>query len=324
MKDLLICVPVYNEEGTIQVHMQALFESVLHFCKKQIVNPENVEIRYCFNGTTDASEGKWDKILMSNPYFQKKVHKYTSTKGKINAQRRMLVGAKVGFKHILFIDADAVIAKDTIVKLHQNLLDGGTRLVYGNMVPIASQGFLPFLQRVHYSHQDEILTPRNYFHGRCFMIQAEDVDAFFDTRSLEKKDLTDGFRVDDIHLSRYYAHEYGPKSMKHVSDAAVQFQMISSLRDYYRAMKRLHNEIYRLNILFPEHKYLQKEYFVRKIDWKKLRRLSWRTQFHYIVYKLFDSTIKRLAKTSIRAELSGVKRRGEMWKPTTSTKKSII
>ncbi|USN54574.1 MAG: glycosyltransferase [Candidatus Peribacteria bacterium] len=317
---MLICVPVYNEELVLTDFIQSLHLAILYYLEHY--KHAAITVKFCFNGT-DRSQEVLEQTIgeLDLPYTV--ITMDSSPKGKIHAQRTMLKDYDQ-FDYVLFADADTVVDKGSIDALYRELTTTENLLVYGKMIPACtSNGLLPWLQRVHYQWQDHILSPRNYFHGRFFMVQSSICSAFYDNRS-GLGDLVDGFRVDDIYLSRNLVHIYGTGRMKEVTDARVWFGMITSFSDYYRAVKRLYREILRLDALYPEHAYVQPRYFKRKIEKEKLRRLPLAVQGHYLAYRVFDRTMQKVVSLSILAEQKGWKRASDMWKPTISTKNKFI
>ena len=133
--------------------------------------------------------------------------------------------------------------------------------------------------------------------------------------------LGKGHQVDDIYLSRVIAYEYGLDSIKEIQNAVVYFVPPRTLYDFYQGQKRLMLEILRLNLLFPEHAYLQENHFVRHMSYQAFKTLSVSERIHYLGYQAFELAIKTLVKGKLWLSLRGILSIGKFWLPLKTTKK---
>lgn len=323
-RQLTIGIPVRNEEETIDEFMRSLQVAI-----KSMDKDIAIEIIVCLNGSSDNSEQIVDNLIKELATSKIELQKIYSAEGKINAQNAIVQARKFsGF--ICFFDADVLLDKNCLAILWNTMIsESFLQVVYVQVQPIiAKHGtVIEWLQSIHYKHP-EILTSRKYFHGRGYMLrsykeyklvtedkQSNNIDKYYCLR-LEKGPL-----IDDVYLSRVIVHECGLDSIREAKNAVVYFIPPCTLYDFYQGQKRLMLEILRLNLLFPEHIYLQKNHFARHINYSAFKTLSIFEQVHYLGYQVFEFVIKALIKGRLWLFLRGVLDIGKFWVPLKTTKK---
>ena len=80
-------------------------------------------------------------------------------------------------------------------------------------------------------------------------------------------------------------------------------------------------EILRLNLLFPEHAYLQENHFARRINHQAFKTLSISEQVHYLGYQVFEFAIKVLARSRLWLSLRGILGIRKFWVVLKTTKR---
>lgn len=268
-KPLTIGIPVFNEEQTLPVFFEHFTQAV-----DEMPRSVDVEALFCVNGCTDKSLDVIEALCQTRPDLNLGI--VLSDKGKINAQVSALQNRK-NDGYIAFMDSDVLPSRNTLKALYNKLdTDPQCYVAYAAVEPY----YPPDSENSHFS--DILATgyryrskqePRKFFHGRAFMLPdaryfeginadiPERLNNIKDPRQVAFLGLEKGALVDDIYLSRVVAHEHGLKSICEVPEAIVQFQPPKTLKDYRKIQHRTLTEIERLNILFPEHVYLQREHF---------------------------------------------------------------
>ena len=277
LQTLTIGIPVYNEEQSLPCSFTSLAEAI-----NQLPRNVNVEVIYCLNGCTDDS-GKILRDLAENGPRIERLEIMTSEPGKMNAQLAILGKRTFNDGMICFADADIVMEPQTLVALMGKLQqDQNCQAAYAHVEPHVPNhpSLFQDLLLAHYISRVK-QPPRNYIHGRTFMMRdgslletmRDDLPQRVERVRNEENPwfmghlgLEEGPKVDDIYLSRVIAHKYGPNAISQVQGATIHFHPPESLEDYIGVMDRTLTEIRRLDLLYPEHRYLQETVFRRDFD----------------------------------------------------------
>jgi hypothetical protein len=255
-----------------------------------------------------------------------------SEPGKIVAQRAIAAQRDFGGA-ILFTDADVRLNENGIAALFGALKDRpAIRVAYAQVVPIISSdcSSLETMLDTYYCLR-HLLPPRRYFHGRAFILRsAEDLTADYgmasraarvpDRALAERLRIDQGPLVDDIFLSRVIVHTYGLDAIHEEPGAIAYFYPPANYHDLYLSARRTRLEIERLNLLFPEHRYLEEQHFKRsKPTLSKL--LTDVTHEQATSFDLALQLEEFLCTLVEVYEISGVQdTHRNIWSPTLSTK----
>jgi glycosyltransferase involved in cell wall biosynthesis len=270
MKSIYLCLPVYNEEDNLERCLLSINEA-----RKKIKN--RVRTLLCLNGCSDNSLRIAERCKSSLPDLDIQIIK--SKKGKLNAQEKM-VSMIPSKSKILFIDSDTEISPDSIrillTEMNKNLEliivgafpvarnyegSGLWKKMLDNILNVRSrhpQAEISKLGVTEY-HQLAITDPQNintnkehesrskiFFHGRMFLIRSKK----YWNKPGEKKKVVG----DDSHLADYITYHYGKNKIRIRYDAIVYFRPFISLREHYRAYKRIYFDLKNLKDNFPEFK----------------------------------------------------------------------
>lgn len=279
LRTLTIGVPVHNEEAALPAFFESLVKAI-----NELPRSVDVEVIFCLNGSTDGSE----KLLREHTGGSTRMSNMQiieSQAGKMNAQQEIV--AKRGFKGpICFADSDIVMEPNTLRALMQKIeSDPKCQVAYAHVEPYydgaqAKNDATQFsdILFTHYNYR-KFQPSRNYFHGRTFMLRdssmLEDINKDLDERVKRVANeenpwyvthlgLDKGPLVDDIYLSRAIVHEHGVGAISEVADARIWFHPPSRIEDYFRVIERTQAEIKRLDLLYPEHAYIQDTVFKRE------------------------------------------------------------
>lgn len=324
-KQLTIGIPVRNEERVIERFIDSLGVAI-HRLPVEI----ETEVFVCLNSTTDNSELIIDSLVGKYLSSRMKIKKIYSGSGKIVAQRE-IIRSKAFQGRVCFIDADVILDSNCLKYLWSSMeLNNDIQIAYASVQPIhfRKRTVVEKLQEIHYSHR-WLLSERKYFHGRTFMLRAASLfeaamHASDDRLACKGENnlfnLMAGPRVDDIFLSRIIVHEYGHSGIKEIEDAIVRFIPPRTLSDFYQGQKRMLLEIRRLDLLFPEHAYVQRNYFERTVSLAKLFKLRLGIICWYLMYLLFERSIQAVIRLRIMLAYFGFTGMGELWVSLKSTK----
>jgi glycosyltransferase involved in cell wall biosynthesis len=295
---LTIGIPIKNEEANIETFVKSLQNAIK---KINSVYPKlEVEVLFCFNGTTDNSKYLTENCIERLNLINAKI--IESAPGKINAMCQVSRVRKLD-GWIGFIDADTKVDEDCLVHLIDTLKsDRKVFLVYAQVEPIFKKrkSILEKIQSTHYELR-KYLSPRKHFHGRVYIMRT---DCFLRTGLRQSKKysewiLKQGPLVDDIYLSRIIVHEFGLSSIKQNEKAIVSFSPPRNLRDFYFGQRRVLLEIKRLDLLYPEHAYVQSVYFRKIIRWSYLLKHGLRSFFSYSAYYVIDEMVRLLVRVEM-------------------------
>lgn len=323
---ITIGVPVRNEAQMLEQFIDSLHEAI-YFMSDDI----EVETIICLNGTTDNSESVVDHLIDKYSKSRLNIKKIHSDCGKIVAQKAIIENTKL-YGRICFIDADVSLDKSCLNNLWLALeLNEDLQVAYAAVHPIYFERMtlVEKMQQSHYINRC-LLSRRRYFHGRAFMLQSKKIfldclDGVNNCKYHLNKALTlslhEGPKVDDIYMSRVIVHIYGLESIMEVVDAQVYFIPPRTFNDFYHGQKRMVMEIKRLDVLFPEHAYIQKKYFGRKVSWKKLFKLPLLNIYWYIAYLCFERMMQKVIRLRIFLAYLGIDNIGVTWVSLDSTKK---
>ncbi|MFH1565328.1 MAG: glycosyltransferase family A protein [bacterium] len=304
-KELTIGIAIRNEERAITLFMNSLVQAV-----KSLSHIMVCETIACVNGSSDNSSQILFEMQQNNCYNVLNLKTIQSKEGKIEAQKAILKSRSLNGR-IVLIDADTILDTHCLVELWNYLVqDDSLKIVYANIIPMQKHGgkqsFTRWIQQAHYDFPD-VLTPRKYIHGRCFMFQkGRNLDEAYkyseDNRTIGKTgydnslNIDRGALVDDIYLSRYFVHKYGVESIKQVQKAKIYFAPPCTLRDFYHGQRRMVLENIRMSLLFPDFEYIQARFFKRSIQKDKLKKLKMGDQLRYLAYHFFEKSIQAIAK----------------------------
>jgi glycosyltransferase involved in cell wall biosynthesis len=326
---LTIGIPIRNEEKTLKEFIYSL-RATVELLDKNI----SIETIVCLNGSSDNSERIINDLIEDLATSRIELQKIHSVEGKINAQNA-IVQAKRLLGPICFFDADVLLDENCLAVLWNTMItEPFLQVAYAQVQPINTEHktLIEWLQSIHYKHF-EILTPRKYFHGRGYILRsckklgiankltAENMRNNIGSDKYHRLKLERGPQIDDVYLSRVIAHECGLDSIKEVQNTTVYFVPPRTLYDFYQGQKRLMLEILRLNLLFPEHAYLQENHFTRHMNHRAFKTLSISEQIHYLGYQVFESVIKILVRGRLWLSLQGILDIGKFWVPLKTTKR---
>ena len=316
---LSIGIPVRNESRNLTQFIFSLIDAVEAL---RSAFPElSIETLFCVNDTTDDSPRLIQ--LLALPVLCLNAQLIESSPGKINAI--MEISRLRNFQGVAcFMDADILLEKDCLVNLFKDFLESETFLVYSSVHAVTKrESFMQKVQKAHYRLRHDV-TPRNYFHGRTYLLRDTNVFAenFRTSEAGRNWNLDHGPLVEDIYLSRVIAHEYGLSGMRENSAAKVYFVPPKTLGDFYLGQRRLLMEIHRLNLLYPEHSYVQKKHFKKKVKWSYFldRNVSLKHFVKYLIYFSIEESVRLLVRLEMFLISIGVLKCKKIWKPIHSTK----
>lgn len=316
---LTIGIPVKNEEKNIVGFIKYLQKSV---GKIKFNFPElPIEVLFCFNGTTDNSKTLAENTLQEFGFIDARI--IESAPGKMNAMCQI---AKVRKQNgwIGFLDADTKVDENCLVHLIRALKnDKGLFLTYAQVEPVfaSTKKFLHKIQTTHYKLRNYI-SPRKHFHGRAFIMRSD----YFLRENLKQSNkytewaLQKGPLVDDIYLSRAIAYEHGIKSICQNENAVVGFSPPSNLRDLYYGQRRVLFELKRLDLLYPEHSYLQSIYFKKSIRWGYFIKCGIAPFLSYTTYYFIEEIMRLVIRIEMLLISLKILRCRSIWKTLRTTK----
>jgi hypothetical protein len=211
------------------------------------------------------------------------------------------------------VDADVVFDNDLFLRLltyMQGDLNAHACYAEVEALPSVARGVFGRLQNSYYRNRHR-LRRRAHLHGRCFVLRSwiEEFEAPHSPLATAiDPEHPMGFHhgpiVDDIHYSRVLVHLFGRHSIALVPDARVRFVPPDSMAELYRDSCRTELELARLDVLFPEHAYLEKEFLSggsgRRRCWDALRRAGLSTA----VYVGIERMMRRIARYKARRRMA--------------------
>lgn len=277
------------------------------------------EVIIAVNGSTAAFTERLNVMLASHSLANHRLRIIDSPQGKLAAQRAVL-DRRTLQGYIGFVDSDVIVEPKVMHLLWQRMeSDPVCMIAYGQPVPIFPHQLNPLhqLMRVHYALRERAYH-RRYFHGRAFLMR----EWFWDDpqpapdRSLKlsrRLSLDSGPLVDDIALSRMAVARWGIQAIQEVQEANVHFDPPDTLRGMYAAHLRAILEIERLNQLYPQHAWLQKEVFANAWHQNDLRRFSRKMRVLHGAYRILEAGVKTLAKCHVVMIKRGLLRSRSSW-----------
>ena len=323
VQSLTIGVPVRNEEKSLPIFIKNLASAVERL--RSGYPDLSVEVIFCINNTTDESEKVIRDLLPCSKLKNYQII-HCNSPGKFAALRKIARESKFPGGYICSIDADIILDQLCITGLVRQLEeDKNLFLVYSGVFPVtsASINFMERIQGTHYSLRRNI-SPRKYFHGRTYMMRSA-ILLKEEPRKLQTSywDLEDGPYVDDVYLSRLIVHLYGADSIKESKYSKLWFIPPKNIKDFYFGQRRLLFEIKRLNLLYPEHSYVQKEVFRKKVRWSYFLNLKLKYFSFYLSYFLVEEIIRIIIRLEISLISLNLIKCKAIWKNLNSTKGAL-
>lgn len=310
---IVVAISAHNESDTIQSCLESVQESLT-------ANGINAHIEVCANDCSDDTTHKVKEFIKDTRAKNISLIE-TSTRGLIRSQR--LIVARNYADIYIFVDADTRLDRYTIANLLKSM-SGKTVLTYAKTELITGKenGFITSLYKLYCS--GVMLTPRYYFHGRCFATKVWKVPSDERVRRLAERaprlKLFGLLLVDDIYLSAYILHKYGPEAIKEVKSAKVYAYPITGIYDWWRTYRRTSVEVMKVLGWFEGFADIR-HLLYRKTDWKKWRTAEPAPKVQWLIYLLFI----RLFKLALKAELFLMGRFKttpvDQWLRVTSTKR---
>jgi len=323
--NLTIGVPVHNEAKSLPYFLRTLIPAL----KK--LNNLNIEIIFCVNGCSDNSLKIIQDFLKKEKSFKTNV--IGSYLGKMQAQKEIIRFSELSGP-IAFLDADILLDDNCLKNLWGALSTGDNlQVVFSKVYPIWRKfSLIGWMQKTYYERDDDVREPRRYIHGRAYILRnrkfftVNDLQSRIeaarklDSYSVHQLFIEKGPQIDDIYLSRLLVDKFGPGSIKEVQEARLYFIPPSTIKDCYQEQKRLSLEIIRNNLLFPENKYTQERWFVRKIILSHFRKLKFQETLQYLVYLPLVIGIKKIVRYRLAIGKKLKIGYGKFWLPLESTK----
>lgn len=313
MDSVVIGIAAKNEEASIYSCLESVNENI-----SQLPKNTRVEIVVCLNNCTDCTEAE---VIRFKRNHGCSVTIVRSTGNLISAQRQIYKLAKG--TRMVFVDADLVLEKNTVKLLLRTLEDSKVVLSYAESKLMTRPKKL--VEKVYFLYSNQLfLTPRYYFHGRCFATKVWDFPSKSHINKISKKSpyllkYGNGLVADDVYLSAHILNAYGPLSIKSVPGAFVRINSIRSWKDWWLTYRRTTIEVKKITAWFTEFKDIEK-YLYRKVDWKAWRRGSPSQQLYWVLYLL----LKTSADIVIGLEMLAVRFLGytppRQWIPAATTK----
>ena len=251
MPDLYYCIAAYNEENNVVDCLSSLNQQNHNLDLETIV---------CLNGCTDDTERA---VLMSRERFPRlNTRVIHSKKGKAYAQNALVRSVPKNDVPLVFVDADVTLDKDCTRILFEDMEDI-EKLVVAGTWPIPKRPdhltlWESFLYRIlhmrafypeaeisvndvsaykDFAHErpqptmslESEMRSKIYFHGRAFMMRNS---SFFNL----PEDIN---TADDTFLPNFIHTRYGPGTIRTRFDAIVHYKPYLSLRDHYKAYRRV-------------------------------------------------------------------------------------
>ncbi len=316
---LTIGIPIRNEAKSLQLLITSLINAVKTV---QEALPElKIETLFCVNDTVDNSREIIEKLAFVHPLNSRLLE---SEPGKMNALIQIVQQGSYKNGMVCFVDADIELEKNCLLSLIRALESNKkVFLVYSSVRPkqIQKLSLLQKLQGIHYVLRKNV-SPRKYFHGRTYLMRSTALleRDLRTTNEYPTWGLESGPCVDDIYLSRVIIHEYGLGSLKEVAEAKIYFSPPRTLRDFYLGQRRLCLEIKRLDLLYPEHAYVQTIYFKKKIRWSYFFDIRLRCFLQYLIYFLVEESVRVAIRLEIFLISLGLMHCKSIWKPLKTTK----
>jgi glycosyltransferase involved in cell wall biosynthesis len=274
-----LAVTAKNEERAIAACLESLRRAVA-FAEARL--PLRFDLVVVLNDCSDRTEEvvRREGVAMLH-----------TTGGLVEAQRAAVRPAPF----LVYSDADIAISEDTLAAVAGVMLERPEVMVaYPSKIPLPPRRRGLLAQALYvYNLHDGFQTRRQYFNGRFFAIRhwhipgraelhdrsaALPVDGFYR--------FGDGIRVDDIYLSRWVLHEWGPTAIVEVPEGRLWFRPPETLAGMYRYYRRMRMEIERLDVLFPELRAIHQRHGVRWYDWARVRQSSARERWLWRLFRL--------------------------------------
>lgn len=330
MANILIGIPAKNEEKSIYDCLISL-ERSLRFFK----SPHDIDVIVGLHNCIDRSK---EKALLAFKRFSSPKVSLTCVNAKgygiVDVQNKIYKSGGKKYDFIVFLDADTVINKSHIRNLLNPLLKSPRlQATYAKAIPIISNNSLIGRVMIVYDSVRSLRNKRLYINGKSFAVREwplvqTNIVAKHRARKISKYKflgLNRGLLTDDVILSRLVIDKYGIDSIKEVDDAKVFYHPINNLSDFYKFKKRIQTDLKRLSILFPEHEYLQKRYFLRKTNWGMFFGQKMSVKVYWLIFIVLNKAINIFLNLKfILNQKLNVIQDEVFWQPTVSTKKDLV
>jgi len=316
--DIYICLPVHNEEKTLDKCLYSIKEAM------SLVPNCVFHTFICLNGCHDKSD--FVANLCKAKYSILNIEIIKSKKGKLNAQTKVVSKIPPN-KKIFFIDADTEIAKDSIsillkeFKKHNTLIAVGSfpvakyyvgtnpwRKVLDKILNIRSRHPICEIScnNVDKYHQLARKDPQNkntnlqhelrskiFFHGRMFAIKSK--------KYWNKPPVKTGVVGDDSYLPDYINYYYGPGKIRIRYDSIVYFNPFVSLIGHYNSYKRIFYDLKNLKKSFPEFKQIREDSKLM-LDNNYIKNQKYKTRICFSMFSIFRKIETQIFKWSIEKD----------------------
>jgi glycosyltransferase involved in cell wall biosynthesis len=279
-----VAVTAKNEERAIAACLESLRRAV-SFAAARL--PLRFDLVVALNDCTDRTE---DIVRRQG------VPVLHTTGGLVEAQRAVARSRlRAGSPFLVFSDADICVAENALQAVARVLLERPEVMVaYPSKTPLSPCRRSLLARALYvYNLRDGFQTRRRYFNGKFFAIRHWYVPA---REELQERiealppdrfyGFHDGIRADDVYLSRWVTHSWGPEAIAEVPGARLWFRPPETLAGMYRYYRRMRMEIERLDLLFPELRETHRQHGVRSYDWERVRQAPARERWLWRLFRL--------------------------------------
>jgi glycosyltransferase involved in cell wall biosynthesis len=274
-----VAVTAKNEERAIAACLDTLRRAVA-FAEARL--PLRFDLLVVLNDCTDQTE----EVVQ-----RQGVPLLHTTGGLVEAQRAVVRPAPF----LVFSDADIAVAEDTLAAVARVMLEQpGVMVAYPSKAPLPPRRRSLLAQALYvYNRRDGFQTRRQYFNGKFFAIRRWQIPGRDEVHSRSAAlpadrfyRFDDGLRADDIYLSRWILHEWGPAAIVEVPQSRLWFRPPETLAGMYHYYRRMRMEIERLDLLFPELRAVHQRHGVRTYDWGRVRQAPGRERWLWRFFRL--------------------------------------
>lgn len=267
---LTIAIPA-RDEPLIQQTLLYLADAV-----SRLPADVAVETIVCINGSTDNTKSLAEALLDTECGQKLNLQVIESAPGKTVAQQEILRQRKYTGP-VISHDADVLVNPEGIAAIYEAISNKqGLGVVYAQIMPIIDPANSTPLQTIYrdvYESRRQHMRARPWVHGRIHGMTAEAADLVMQCHDniewrtsrvehhpfAEKLQLHRGPASDDKLVTRLAYHAAGPESIRKIPAAQASFIPPASVAELYWGVRRSVMELERLDILFPEHAYIQRQ-----------------------------------------------------------------